>query len=280
MAQLIIHKKVEDFLNYNEDYLFDDYISHYTFIKTLENRHTTGIEINNAFNVIDDDGSFVAALLSDKTNFNLYASKWNENVIVEISNYSHFNTAPPNIHLTGTKELILELAKVNNFNYEVFKDRTVYDCCQVNEGIESAEGEFDFAVEDDLETISKMSYLWHLEEYRNHAFRTPEFMGDIVEKGIKAQTFFKWTANNEITTVAQVMYSENGYPIIGHFYTNERHRNKGYGKALIITLTQLILSYGHDKCGLISDTTNIASNIVFKKAGYKKIYETLSITTK
>jgi predicted GNAT family acetyltransferase len=280
MTQLVIHKNVQDFLMYNEEYLFDDYISHYSFIKTLENRQTNEIKINNAFNVIDDDGAFVVALLCDRTNFHLYASKWNDNVISEISNYARFSTVPPNIHLTGTKKLILEIAKFNNFNYEVFKDKTIYECSQLNDNLKTTQGEFDFAVEADIETISKMSYRWHLEEYGSHAFRTPEFMGDIVEKGIKAQTFFKWTVNNEITTIAQVMYSENGYPLIGHFYTNERQRNKGYGRALIIALTKLILSYGHEKCGLISDNANIASNIVFKKAGYKKIYETLAITTK
>jgi GNAT superfamily N-acetyltransferase len=280
MAQLILHKKIEEYLKYNEEYLFGNYFSHYVFIKLLENRHTTNTKINNAFNIIDDDGSFVVGLVANRTDVYFYASNWNESVILETTKFAHLDSLPPQVYITGSKPFILELIKHNNIQYDIFKDRTIYSRDSEIENYKFQEGHFGLATKDDIEEISKMSYLWHLEEYKEDAFRTPEFMGEIVEKGILGKTFYKWAVGNEVVSIAQIMYSDNGYPVIGHFYTSENFRKKGYGSSLLVSLTNLILGYGHEKCGLISDNSSIASNAVFIKIGYEKIYETIAITSK
>jgi len=65
--------------------------------------------------------------------------------------------------------------------------------------------------------------------------------------------------------------------MIGQFYTKPSYRGKGYGASLLRQLTNQLLATGHEKCGLIADTKNIPSNVVFKKVGYMPIYEQLSV---
>jgi predicted GNAT family acetyltransferase len=279
MAKLIVHKTVTDFLHYNEQFLSDNYIALYSFIKLLQNRGDTGVKLNNGFNIIDNDGSFLIGVLSSSSDFHLYAMNWNEAMLLELNEFIHLNDAPKGLFLTGTKNLIKEIIKTNALSVEIFKDRSVYECNSINTVNPMSKGTFGFAEERDLDAIGKMSYSWHKEEYGKEAFRTPEFMRAMVEKGIAAQTFLKWSVDGEVASILQVMYSEDGYPIIGHFYTMENLRNRGYGTALIVSITNLLLEHGHEKCGLISDNANVSSNIVFNKAGYRIIHETLAVTT-
>jgi hypothetical protein len=279
MAELIIHKTFHDFIAYNEEYLFDNYIGHYNVIKTIENRDKTGIKINSAFNIIDDHGAFVLAFLYDRINFSIYGTNWNSDVVSVFSKFANLSTAPAGIHFTGERQLVLDIAAFNKLSYDIFKDRLIYACDQTNEALSYPAGEFGLAEKSDISIMSAMSYAFHVEEYKEHAFRKPEEMEPIIRNGIEAETFFKWSLNGNIKSIAQVMSASTGYPIIGHFFTDQGCRNRGYGTALIFNLTDLILNGGYEKCGLISDVASIASNKVFQTVGYNVIYKTIAITT-
>ncbi len=278
MAKLIVHNRMEEFMNYNVDYIFENFIGHYNLIKFIENHKHNQIKINNAFNIIDDDGSNILCLVHDWNNFIIYGSKWNLEVFKTFSEFAHLEEFPPGLSLTGTRALIFEIAEYNKLKYKIFKDRLIYKCIRVNEGIAVAEGNYSEAKEEDLEEIALMSYAFSLEEYKEHAHRTLDFMRGVAERGIAAKSIFKWEHEKQITSMAQVMTSENGDPVIGQFFTNEQLRKRGYGTSLLLSLTMFILDNGWESCGVISDATSLASNAIFRKLGYEVIYETISLT--
>jgi hypothetical protein len=280
MPQIIVHKAINEFIQYNEEYIFSDYIAHYNLIKLIENRKAHNIQITNAFNIIDDDGSFILCLVSDGSNFSIYGSKWNNHVVSTFSEYANFPEGQTNLHFSGNRAFILELIEYNKFSFEIFKDRLIYECVKVNNDVTLAPGTFGLALEDDLDIISNMCYSYSQEEYGKHAQRSAEYMRKIAKNGIAGRSIYKWEFDKQITSIAHAMISENGFPIIGQFYTIDTLRKKGYGTSLLFSLTQLILENDWEKCGLISDITSLDSNAIFRKVGYVVIYETISITTK
>jgi hypothetical protein len=280
MPQVIVHKTIKEFIQYNEEYIFADYIAHYNLIKLIENRKANKIQITNAFNIIDDDGSFILCLVSEGLNFNIYGSKRNNQIVSTFSEYANFPEGHSNLYFSGNRAFILELAEHNKFSFEVFKDRLIYECVNLSDDVTLAPGTFGLALGEDLDIISSMCYSYSQEEYGKHAQRSAEYMRNIAQNGIAGKSIYKWEYDKQITSIAQAMISENGFPIIGQFYTSDIFRKKGYGTSLLFSLTQLILENDWEKCGLISDINSLNSNAIFRKVGYVVVYETISITTK
>ena len=73
--------------------------------------------------------------------------------------------------------------------------------------------------------------------------------------------------------MAQVMSHNFKSPLIGTFFTKAAHRNRGYGKSILIQLTNQLISKGHKKVRLMADVGNAASINVFENAGYEIIYK-------
>jgi predicted GNAT family acetyltransferase len=87
-----------------------------------------------------------------------------------------------------------------------------------------------------------------------------------------------WRDNGDICAVAQVIYNDGEPPIIGHLYTVETKRNKGYAGSILHGVTQNLLQIGHPGCVLVSDKNNPASNKVFQKVGYEIMAEHISVS--
>lgn len=98
-------------------------------------------------------------------------------------------------------------------------------------------------------------------------------MRNLVFSSIQNQAQVQWDDKGKICAIAQVMNLDNNFPFIGSLYTDKVKRNKGYAASLLYKVTDKLLSQGYEVCGLLSDVTNPASNKIFKKVGYKPIYE-------
>jgi RimJ/RimL family protein N-acetyltransferase len=275
MANFIFYKSFIDFFSANQSYITDDYFCHFTLIKIIEKHFTTEPVIVNAYNIVDGDKGFVIGVALEEQLI-VYTNKWTEDIIDVFSKELEFD----GLNFYGTKDFIAELFKYNGIDYEIFKDRIVYECVDVNNEIELAKGYFALATLDDINSVSELAYAYHLSEYKEDAFRDLENIKMGTERAIMANRFYKWQTENDITSIIQIVSEQHQLPIIGAFYTHEQHRGKGFGTSLLFSITKHLLSEGNKKCGLVSDATNLISNKLFEQVGYKNIYSTLSVNKK
>jgi predicted GNAT family acetyltransferase len=103
-------------------------------------------------------------------------------------------------------------------------------------------------------------------------------MRKIVIGWVEASIFFQWKDKGKICAVAQIIYNDDGAAFIGHLFTKKEYRNKGYAASILYAITKGLLEAGHKVCGLVSDSTNPASNKVFIKVGYIQIGEHIAVT--
>jgi RimJ/RimL family protein N-acetyltransferase len=275
MAEFITYKTLIEFITANQNYIEDNFFAHFNLIKVIQSHPKEGCKIVNAFNIVDQDNSFVLCLVLDGRMV-LYSTKWNNDIIKELSEKITFD----GVSFSGQKHFILDLFKHNNIDFEIFKDRIVYDCDKVTDNIKLSSGRFCLAEADDLDKISELTHNYHLEEYKEHAFRDYDNIKNSTKNNIDSEIIFKWVDNGEITSIAQVVSHQCNLPIIGAFYTDKKKRGNGYGSSLLFSLTNYLLSNGYEKCGLVSDATNQTTNKIFKAIGYTNIYETISVHKK
>jgi predicted GNAT family acetyltransferase len=57
--------------------------------------------------------------------------------------------------------------------------------------------------------------------------------------------------------------------VIGHVYSPEEYRRKGYATAVVQKLSEYILQNGFRYCGLFTDKANPTSNHIYSKIGYE-----------
>ena len=85
---------------------------------------------------------------------------------------------------------------------------------------------------------------------------------------IEQNNFYQWVYNTNIVALAQVMYEEYDFPVIGHIYTNPAFRKQGFATSIVHRVTKGLLNGGHEFVMLSADTNNPASNKAFKNVGY------------
>ena len=56
-------------------------------------------------------------------------------------------------------------------------------------------------------------------------------------------------------------------------YTSKKYRRKGYASELLKSATNHMLKNGGEKCGLLTERSNIGSNKAVNSAKYQKRYE-------
>ena len=275
MAEFLLYKTLTEFIEANQNYIEENFFAHFNLIKVIQSHPKEDTKIINAFNIVDNDNSYVLCLVLEGRML-IYSTKWNNNIIKKLSDEITFD----GVSFSGQKHFILDLFTHNKIEYEVFKDRIVYDCEKVTDNIVVSSGQFSLAETDDLEKISELTYNYHLEEYKERAFRDYENIKNGTKHNLDNELIFKWMDNGEITSIIQVVSHQCNLPIIGSFYTDKKIRGNGYGSSLLFSLTNYLLSNGYEKCGLVSDATNQTTNKIFQGIGYKNIYETISVHKK
>lgn len=276
MAEVIFHKKIQDFKSYNNDYLDMQYYSVQPVIEILKNKE---VKVDTAFNIVDKFGSFILGLSFVNPHFiMLYGDHYTDDIIKSLGEMIPRDAIKVHV-LSGTRELVLDLFKFHNMEYEVISDRLIYICREVEPISKLSSGKLRLADLVDVATLSQMSFDFSQEEYGDRIQHTLEHMKQrVVIPGIMNKNLYKWMDGNKICSIAQVT-THNNAPILGHFFTPKEHRGKGYGSSLLNKLTEKILNE-FEECSLISDVTNFASNKVFAKTGYRKISEWIKVFPK
>lgn len=254
-------------MNYNKAVIHDNY---FVFYASLMSMLSPATQIMRLYNIYDKQGRS-AYCMWYSGNYAIHCFNWNEELLdaiadeIEFDRYRHFS-------FSGQRDLIVNLLEDNEVPYKIIKDRLIYACKNVLPFSLSGQVLVQ-ATEADTGELSAMAYQYHLDEYGQDAHRSPEHMADIVIRGIQESIMYKLVVNGETTSMAQVMSHNFKSPLIGMLFTKAAYRNKGYGYAILVQLTNQLLAAGHKKVGLLADVENPASMKVFEKAGYKAIYK-------
>jgi predicted GNAT family acetyltransferase len=272
MTEAFYFDDTQEFFKHNKNVIHKNYFVFYTGLVTMASPEVESIY--QLYNITDDDGSH-AYCLWYSGNYIIHSFKWNDRIINALSQTIDFNEISKTT-FSGNKELLLDLFKKNNKQLVILKERLIYDCTRVTI-LPEYNGQIEKATIQDKGELSRMSYQYQLDEFGKYARRDLEYMTSIVGTGIESGNIYKLTDNKEICSMAQVMSEDHIAPLIGQLYTKTDLRNKGYATSILSQLTIKLLSEGHERCGLLSDVSNLSSNKVFHKVGYRSVYNQLAV---
>jgi len=274
MAELVKFQTFQKFLDFNNEEILGNYFTYYHLIQLVKALNNHEVDLYKAFNVTDNLGRNVICMWTTGDWF-IYSHEWTSEMKTLLQDEIEIGKFK-NHYFSGAKHLILELFEDGGYSYEMFKDRVIYECTEV-EPLQSAKGTVENVDYEDAEEVAKMSMENYTEEYQGKGQKTMDFMRSSVLHGIENCKIFLLRENGEICSLVQVINENDDFAMIGNLYTKPEKRNQGLAYNLLHTVTQGLLDNGLEKCGLISDIMNPASNKVFLKIGYKPIYKWVSV---
>lgn len=178
--------------------------------------------------------------------------------------------------LSGQTDLVKNFLNKKNKSFQSITEKRIYKCTEVNALDKIASGRMLLAEMADINGFAEMSEEFRIEEYGDRAPDT-DMRAEVVIPGIYKKSIYKWVDGRTVRAIAQVI-PENDSPLIGLFYTAKDCRKKGYGTALLHSLTTKLLNEYVD-VGLQAQAGNSISNAVFKKVGYKEFYQWIKVIT-
>lgn len=231
-----------------------------TFIRVFRNE----VQLIKFFNVVGEN-NFVSVLLV-KDECLIYASEVNDEITTLVAQGLEFHKFK-RYTFFGTKNIIDSLFSKFNVEYSEQKHRIYYQCDKVTEPFEYAAGEAQMANEEDLLELVKLGNIFVDEFYDEE--KPSDNVFNIMLSGIQKRNIFCWRLNDKLVGIAQVNYDEFDFPVIGYVITNPSSRKLGIASSLVYTITKGLIENGHQKCLLMTNAYNPASNKAFQKVGYK-----------
>jgi len=264
MPELIKHKDFHEFIKFNQKFINSNPFLYYNLNRTIKRVLKRQIQIKKFFNVVDGF-HFSCCLMVDKECL-LYANSVSYEMIpmfAEALELNKFNR----YQFFGTKNIIDELFKQFNIKYSEQKYRKFYDCLKVASPFHYTDGEAIMGEMHRFSELVQFNQLFNKEFYENE---NPDIDSEnIIYSGLNEKNIFQWNKSDQLVAMAQVMYEEHDYPIIGHVFTHPNFRGQGYASSLVHTITKGLIEHGHKKCCLMTNAYNSASNVTFQKVGYK-----------
>lgn len=276
MFKVIKYPRVQDFFNANKKVIYNNRLAHYHLIQYFAALNSGEQSVYQAYNVTDDDGGNVIAVWGDSVYY-LYALKWSDSIIdgllskIEIAKYTK------RFSFAGTCQLILDLFDKSGIEYEIYKERVLYECGQILP-ISACKGSAFLSSFDDINTIAKMTYEYGVAEWGIREGRDLNHARLLSMQSVSQQTSYHWEMDGKIVTIASLIDPDTELPIIGSLYTNPEDRGKGYAKCLVHKITSEVIE-NKKRCGIVSDASNHTTNRIFKEVGFNETSRYVSVHT-
>ncbi|WGQ13785.1 GNAT family N-acetyltransferase [Sphingobacterium faecium] len=277
MFQIIEYSTVQDFYQANRESIYKNRLSHYHLIKYFSELNKGNQSIYESYNILDKDGGNVICVWADSVYY-LYALKWSESIVQGLLTKIKLEKYTKRFSFCGTLELIKELFERSGIDYEVFKERNLFECFDVKLLEKAPIGRAYFSSNNDLDKIAKMTYDFGLEEWGKREGRDLQHALGISLQAISAQTSINWQVEDKIVSLATILDSDTEISIIGNLYTLPEERGNGYAKSLVYEITKQIVQNG-DRCGIVSDADNAITNKMFREIGYEEVSRYISVRT-
>lgn len=264
MYQIVEFNDFRDYMKFNMEFIENNPFLYFnlekTFIRVLRNE----VQLIKFFNVVGEN-HFVSILLI-KDECLIYASEVNDEITSLVAQGLEFHKF---IRYTffGTKNILDSLFLKFNVEFSEQKHRVYYACNKVSEPPQFASGEAQMANEEDLDELVELGNIFVNEFYGEE--KPSDNVFDVMLSGVQKRNLFCWVVNNKLVGIAQVNYEEFDFPVIGHVISHPDFRNLGIASSLVYYVTKGLIENGHQKCLLMTNAYNPASNKAFQKIGYK-----------
>jgi GNAT superfamily N-acetyltransferase len=268
LAELKLFGDFNEFAKYNESFIDSNPFLYFNLKRTIDRVYSREVALIKFFNVLDGE-HFACGLLIENECL-LYANSVSKDMtplIYEGLDFKKFKR----YHFFGTRNIIEGLFNEYKVKYSEQKHRKYYECVKATIPFKYAEGQAT------MSELNKFSELVQFSDKFNDEFYGEEKpivnTESIIRTGLAKGNIYQWVVSDQLVSMAQVMYDEQEYPVLGHVFTLPNFRGKGYSTSLIHTVTKGLVEYGHEKCLLMTNAYNPASNRSFQKAGYELVGE-------
>ena len=264
MASLKEFERFQDFVRFNKVFIERDPFLYFNLERTIDRVLNREAPLIKFFNVLDNN-CFACCLMIENECL-LYADKVTNEMLPEIIKGLEFEKFK-RYQFFGTKNIIDLLFKSQSVEYSEQKHRKYYECSVVSSEDSYSSGYATMGEISRLSELISFSEKFHDEFYDG---KGPDSDSEtIILNGIEKGNIYQWIDSEKLVSMAQVIYEEQDHPVIGHVFTDPAQRGKGYAYSLIHTITKGLLEHGHEKCLLMTNAYNSASNNTFQKVGYK-----------
>jgi len=278
MFQIIEYPKAQDFFNENKKIIYKNRLAHYHLIKYFEQLNAGNQSIYQAYNIMDGDGGNVIAVWGDSVYY-LYALKWSNAIVDGLLSKIEVDKYTKRFSFCGTCQLILDLFNKSGVEYQVYRERVLYECKSVSVLNRRCYGSAFLSSMNDLDTIAEMTYRYGIEIWGVREGRDLNYARHSSYQSILQETNCHWESHGKIVAIATVLDYDTEMPIIGNLYTDPQERGNGYGKCLVYEITRQLTTNGNDKCGIISDASDPTTNRMFREIGYEEISRYICVHT-
>ena len=268
MPELKEYKDFLVFAKYNNGYIEENPFMYFNLRRTIDRVLNGEIELYKFFNVLDQN-NFISCLLV-KDECLIYARNVNEEIVSLVEKGLEFHKFK-RYTFFGTKSIIDRLFTRNNVKFNEQKCRNYYECIKVKEPFNYAYGTATMGEDIRINELIELGELFKEEFYNKE--KPTENIENVVYSGLLKRNLFQWVVGNKLAGMAQVIYEEYDYPVIGYVITHPDFRGIGIASSLIHEITKGLLDQGHQKCWLMTDAYNPSFNSAFKKVGYELISE-------
>lgn len=264
MCEIKEFEDFRDYIKFNMEFIESNPFLYFNLEKTFMRVLRNEVQLKRFFNVVGGN-HFVSVLLIENECL-IYASDVNNEITSLVAKGLEFHKF---IRYTffGTKNIIDSLFSKFLVEYSEQKHRIYYECEKISESFRFAEGETQMANEEDLPELVELGNIFVDEFYGEE--KPTDNVFNIMLSGVQKRNIFCWILNNKLVSIAQVNYDEFDFPVIGQVITHPNFRKLGIASSLVYTITKGLIENGNQKCLLMTNAYNPASNMAFQKVGYK-----------
>lgn len=273
MPKVITYTTPEEFISQNREFVLNSPSSHLHLISVIDMLWNKQIGYYEGYNVVDDKGANILCLWVDG-NFLIYGDQYTNETIATVAESVKWDKIGA-CDFAGQSFIITQVLQKANQKYTVIKERIVYECSQLNVDKPSAIGKYESASYQDLDLLADMSRKYQSEEYNGTIDRDLKYYKNMISNTLK--NTFVWKTNNIITTIIQILNSEDNIPHLGLLYTIPEYRSNGFATVLTYKITEMVLSSSL-KCGLNTDAANVTTNRMVRKIGYEEVYNFINVS--
>ena len=262
----------ESFIEDVKSLVKEEFFNHYYLINIIGEVFNRRAQFNDAFTFTSSENSWIIGF-SAFGEFLLYGKNWNDEQVDLVSKKIKQSNLENGFHLAGTFALLQELKSKILIKTEIFKERIFYSCdtlvkSQDKTNANVGSGEMKYHTE-----ITQMVCDYFEHEYKGQNPKEFSQMLPQTLNQIQNGTIWQITTPEGIVGFCSIIETSVGLPIIGSFFIKEMQRNQGLGKMLLEEVTQNLLN-DFEEVWLMSDKSDIPSNKIFVKLGFKPVYET------
>jgi predicted GNAT family acetyltransferase len=280
MTKLLEFETFQSFLHHNKAHMEENFYVYFHVFKLLPRLRSKEAGVYAAYNITDDKGHQIIALHVTGSYY-LFSFGWTTPMLDILAQQVEVVKCKANFQFLGQRDLILELLQRHDCQWEIFKERLIYQCEQITGLYKQSNAKVENAALHDVQKLTEMTLSFDINEYPDKSQRDEEKAFRQVLYGIESKNLFVVKDAREICSMLQVIQTDGfDRPILGSLYTLPHKRNRGYASLLLKRVTEGLLNCGYEVCGLLSDITNPASNRAFVNVGYLPVYHWINIIMK